>query len=306
MLGSLLGIRLASVGFLVTVLFATAIAVGVLCAGWNRWPHRRLGRSVSLVIAVATVVLTGGALANRQGSFYPTVGALVATAPTLPTPGRVPVRNGRGEVAAAWPQRPRGLQVYLPDGYRDPGLGAARFGVLEWLSGEPLDRSGLSDRLDAAIATDRLPPVVVLAVPSARQAVGVREWAIRTLRVRSDRAGWSVAGPVDGAECPLDVALRRSADYVAAAGPACRAGLPRAPTGRLDLLATAAEDRPADVGAADRLRAGPPPSIQVTEFLVDPSADRGRGASDPAVLEWLGARLPVPIAAPGGGSGVSG
>ncbi|MDN5917963.1 MAG: hypothetical protein L0I76_23185 [Pseudonocardia sp.] len=306
MLGNLLGIRLDSMRFLIAVLLGAVFSFGVLCLGWNRWPHRRLGRSVSLVLAVAGVVLTAGVLANRGGSFYPTVGALVATAPPLPMPGRVPVRTGRGEVVSVRSPQVGGLQVYLPAGYRDPGLAAARFGVLEWLSTVPLDRSGLAGRLDAAIAADRLPPVMVVAVPSGRDAGAVRQWAIRTLRARSDRAGWSVAGPVDGTGCPLEVALRRPADYAAAAGPACRARLPRIPTDRLDLLATATADRPAEVSAAKGLHASPPASIQVTEYVVDPSAAGGPGASDPAVLEWLGARLPAPIVGPEGHSGVHG
>ncbi|MET0191397.1 MAG: hypothetical protein ABW212_20525 [Pseudonocardia sediminis] len=297
-------VPLESTVVVVCVVAAAMLAVVVLAGGWNRWSHPGPGRAVSLLVAVAAVVATGGVLVNRAGGFYPTLGSLSSTPPGGVAPvTRVPVRTGRGRLTTLHPGHGLGdVEAYLPAAYSDPTLAKALFPAVVWTGG-PLAASPLPDRLDAAVDGDRMPPVVVLAAPGGRVR-GLRAVAGSLLRLRPDRDAWAVLGPVvapagegSGGRCPIDVALRAPADYAAATGRSCRQ-LPHDPR-PVHVLATALADRPDDVDAARRIGGASTPSAPVTIEIAP--AGTGAGAVLDDQLQWLGSHLAGPVVTGEGG-----
>ncbi|RZT88089.1 hypothetical protein EV383_5024 [Pseudonocardia sediminis] len=290
-------IPLESTVVVVCVVAVAMLAVVVLAGGWNRWSHPGPARAVSLLVAVAAVVATGGVLVNRAGGFYPTLGSLSATPPGGVVPvARVPVRTGRGRLTTLHPGHGLGdVEAYLPAAYSDPTLAQALFPTVVWTGG-PLSASPLPDRLDAAVDGDRMPPVVVLAAPGGRVR-GLRAVAGSLLRLRPDREAWAVVGPVSDGRCPVDVALRAPSDYAAATGRACRE-LPHDPRPS-QILATALADRPDDVGAARRIGGASTPSAPVGTEIVP--AGTGAGAVLDDQLQWLGSHLAGPVVTGEGG-----
>jgi enterochelin esterase-like enzyme len=170
---------------------AALVAVGVVPWRWDRWHRRRVGRTVSTVMAVVLVVVACGATVNRLGSFYPTLGSLIGTS-SNPADGTVVeagtggarlagtrgvrvarARDGHGTTVHLTLSGPRSrltrdVDVYLPADYDDPAAPGLRFPVVEWFPGFPgeprevMALFGLPQLLDDAIAQHRLPPVVVL------------------------------------------------------------------------------------------------------------------------------------------------
>ncbi|HEY2223124.1 MAG TPA: alpha/beta hydrolase-fold protein [Actinomycetospora sp.] len=157
---------------------------------WDAWSQRRLGRTVTVLVAVMAVVVACAAEVNRLGSFYPTLGALIGTSSDPSGGTDVEAGQDGDRLAATRPIRvsrsrgghgttehltltgrashlTRDVDVYLPPGYDDPDA-ALRFPIVEWFPGfpgEPREVSalfGLPAMLDDAIARDRMPPTVVI------------------------------------------------------------------------------------------------------------------------------------------------
>lgn len=252
----------------------------------------------------------------------------------------------------------RDVDVYLPAGYTAPDWAGFRFPVLEWIPhfpGEPRQVAtlyGLPELLDRQIASHRLPPVVVI-IPDPNgeprlahdsecvDAVGgpandtflsadIRKWALDTLRVRTDRAGWTVAGWSSGGYCALNLIVRHPQWFSAAAS---MSGYDVTPHdietgdlfhGRTDIehandVAANLREHPAPVrllatadGAAgderaalDRLHAAAGAPTELTTWLLNPAGHNLGAVREelPAVLDWLDAQLgnPVPPGAPPAG-----
>jgi hypothetical protein len=281
--------RLDLPGLVVALVVLALVLVALVPAGWRRWSWRRAGRTGSVVVAVLAVVVAAGAVVNRAGNFYPTVGALVPGAGTAPDAAALPgpARTGNGSVTTM--RGPHGpVAVYLPAGYSDdPGV---RYPALLWISDGPVGT--LPGLLDGAVAAGRIPPVVVV-VTRADDVARVRHWALGTLRVRPDRPAWALAGPPIGPPCAFDVGVAAPADYATVAGRVCDAPPPAGPEAR-ELLATAVDDSPADVAAADRVHTGASPDEQTTEYVFEATAPpESRLAAE---LQWIGGRLPGPVA----------
>jgi hypothetical protein len=248
-------------------------------------------------------VLAGAAAVNSAGDFYPTLDALVpatvtSTRPLAAAPAAGPDPAGHGRVVRlSLPGTPRPAVVYLPAAHRSANL---RFAVVHWVSDQPVDRSPLPALLDAGIRAGHLPPVVVVQTPDGVAAGALRRWATESLPVRTDRMAWALAGPPGSGVCALDAAHASSEVYAVAAGRACGRG-PAGPAPQ-QLLATALENRSADVGAADALHAQPPPGGQVTEYVFPPGEPADVRVA--AELQWIGGRLPDPVAEAAGGGDV--
>ncbi|WP_239028200.1 alpha/beta hydrolase [Pseudonocardia acidicola] len=313
------GFRLNTIWFVLGAVIVAAMLVVLVPMAWNRWRHRRLGRTTSVVFAVLATVLASGAAINRLGSFYPTLGTLVGTAVdngTDPPPaGGGPARSGPGtrvrlSMHDTSTGRERPVEVYLPTGYDDPTLAGVRYPAVEWLGGGGLDATGLPGLLDDAITAQRMPPTVVvmpdmISGNDDTLTDDVRTWALGALRVRADRAGWALAGPGAAGLCPLDVALRHARTYAAAAGTAtCGATAPpvaaSGPPQPLALLAIAGADQSGRVAALSRIQAAAAPPVQLSTYVfpAEVPAD-GPRARLPAMLDWLGRQLPGPVVLPG-------
>ena len=157
---------------------------------WDAWRRRRLGRCITVLVAVCVVVLACATEVNRLGSFYPTLGTLIGTSSDpaggsdleagpdgdrLAATRAVRVarsRSGHGTtvhltVTGQSSHLTRDVDVYLPPGYDDADA-ALRFPVIEWFPGfpgEPREVTalfGLPGILDDAIDHDRMPPAVVV------------------------------------------------------------------------------------------------------------------------------------------------
>ena len=168
-----------------TVGLLAVLAVTTVPWRWESWRHRRLGRTVTVLVAVSAVVLACSAEINRLGSFYPTLGTLIGTS-SDPAGGSDLEAGADGDQLAAARAfrvaRSRGghgttehlrlsgrvsglvrdVDVYLPPGYDDPNQ-AVRFPVVEWFPGfpgEPREVTalfGLPGLVDQAIARAQMP-----------------------------------------------------------------------------------------------------------------------------------------------------
>ena len=67
--------------FCVIAAAAATAAVVLVPWRWDAWRRRRLGRSVTVLVAVTAIVFACAAEVNRLGSFYPTLGTLIGTSP---------------------------------------------------------------------------------------------------------------------------------------------------------------------------------------------------------------------------------
>ncbi|TNC26888.1 alpha/beta hydrolase [Amycolatopsis alkalitolerans] len=265
--------------------------------------------------------------------------------------------NGQGSllhltVTGARTHLTRDVDVYLPAGYTSPGYAGFRFPAIEWIPhfpGEPRQVAtlyGLPDLLDKAIASHRLPPtVVIIADPNGEprlthdsecvDAVGgpandtflsadLRSWAYRTLRVRTDREGWAIAGWSSGGYCALNLTVRHPQWFAAAVSMSGYDATPRdVETGDLfhgrrdiqhanDVSATLREHPSAvrllvtadgsagdERAALERLRAAAAPPVELTTWTLAPAGHNLAAVREelPAVLDWLDTQLGNPVPA---------
>ena len=130
--------------------------------------------------------------------------------------------------------------VYLPAGYTDPKQAKRRYPVIETFHGYPgrpeqwLDSMAIGEVLDEQVALARMSPAIVIApeleIPPGRDTecvdagtagpametwltTDVPNWAVRTLRVRLDRASWDAAGLSAGGWCAAMAALLHPARF---------------------------------------------------------------------------------------------
>jgi enterochelin esterase-like enzyme len=135
----------------------------------------------------------------------------------------------------------RDVDVYLPAAYTDPKYAGKKFPVVEWFHGfpgEPREVVALfkvPELFDTAIANGTLPPTVVI-IPDINGeprlthdeesvdavhgkatdtflSADVRSWAVKTFRVRKDRAGWALAGWSSGGYTALNFLFRHPQWY---------------------------------------------------------------------------------------------
>ena len=245
----------------------------------------------------------------------------------------------------------RDVDVYLPSVYTSPDWAGVKFPVIEWIPhfpGEPRQVAtlyGLPELLDKQIATHRMPPTVVI-VPDPNgeprlthdtecvDAVGgapndtylsadIRSWATKTLKVRSDRQGWAIAGWSSGGYCSLNLALRHPQWYGTAVSMSGydttpddlvtgdlfhgKADIKRANDvsvnlkehpSPLRLLACADSTANDEVAALDRMRAAATAPVQLTTWTFTAQGHNLGAVKNelPAVLNWIAEQLGNPVA----------
>lgn len=313
------------------------VAVVLVAVCWDRRRHRAGTRTATALVAVLSVATACAATANLLGDFYPTLGSVLGSSPN---PGEGTVADIGPDGVGLAGARPvladrsahghgstvhlvlhgtrsgvtRDADVYLPAGYTDPANADLSYPVVEWLPGfpgEPREVAALfrvPDLIDAAIATHRIPPAIVI-VPDingeprfahdeecvdADRGVAddtylttdLRAWARATLRIRPERTAWALSGWSSGGYCAMNLALRHPDLYGVAIS---QSGYDRTPNdlitgdlfhGRADLLAAN------DVTAL--LREHPAPlDILATASADEPderaAIDRIRAAAAPPV-----------------------
>jgi S-formylglutathione hydrolase FrmB len=244
----------------------------------------------------------------------------------------------------------RDADVYLPSAYTAADWAGVKFPVIEWIPhfpGEPRQVAtlyGLPELLDQQIATHRMPPtVVIIPDPNGEprlthdtecvDSVGgsandtylsadVHSWAKQTLRIRTDRQGWAIAGWSSGGYCALNLAVRHPQWYATAASMSGYDATPddlvtgdlfhgrkdiqsandvsvnlRQHPNPLQLLACADPTAPDEVAALDRMRAAATPPEQLTTWKF-PARGHNLAAVKaelPAVLNWISEQLGNPI-----------
>lgn len=174
-----------------------ALAVVAVPWTWDRWRSAtaaRLSRSALVLLATASLVVTGLLFVNAQGGFFPTVSSLltgrggtvtvgkdgVVQQVTEPTAAPVDLavaaqRRARGHgavvqvtITGARSGVTRAGAVYLPAAYFAADHHQARFPVVELLSGSPgspaqsLHELRLAPTLDQLILTGVMAPTVVV------------------------------------------------------------------------------------------------------------------------------------------------
>ena len=151
----------------------------------------------------------------------------------------------------------------------------------------------------------------------------IRTWALSRLRIRDDRSGWALAGWSTGGYCAMNLALRHPTWYgTSASQSGYDATAQDATTGDLfagredlrlannvtellrshpvplGLLVAASAAERDEQEAAERIHLAATPPIDLTRITFPGgghNTDAVR-AQLPTILDWLGARLPAPIA----------
>ena len=385
--GSGLGLHASAIrlddGALVAGLAVLAVLAVILVAVfWDAGRRRLRIRLATALLAVLAVLGACAATANLLGGFYPTLGSLLGSSPN---PGEGTVADIGPDGAGLAAVRPllvarsaqghgstlhlvlhgarsgitRDADVYLPVGYTDASNARQDYPVVEWLPGfpgEPREVASLfrvPDLIDAAIATHRMPPAIVImpdingeprfghdeecvdadrgVADDTYLSTDVHDWARATLRVRPERTAWALSGWSSGGYCALNLALRHPDLYGVAVS---QSGYDRTPDdvvtgdlfhGRadliaandvvaqlrghpapLDILATAGADETDERAALDRIRAAAAPPV-TAELRVFPGGGHNQsavGAQLPALIDWLGGRLPAPHVDEPPGAGV--
>ena len=206
-------------------LAAVLLTAVLLAAGWDR--ARAPGRTGLVVLSVLSVVAAVGVQVNRLTEIFPgVVGDKAGGSQLL----RVTVPG-----ALTLP-----MYVYLPAAYR---TGADRYPVITVFHGFPgtpefwLRDLDAQSTLDREIAAGRMAPTVVLFPSQTPDALRDTECTdlrdgpraetylsadvpafVKThYRVRTDQAGWGLAGYSAGAFCAINLLLRHPDKYAAAA-----------------------------------------------------------------------------------------
>jgi enterochelin esterase-like enzyme len=206
-------------------LAAVLLTAVLLAAGWNR--ARAIGRTGLVVLSVVSVVVASGLQVNRLTEIFPSVVKDAGGGSQLL---RVTVHG-----ALTLP-----MYVYLPAAYR---TGDDRYPVITVFHGFPgtpefwLRDLDAQSTLDREIAAGRMAPTVVLfpdQTPDALRdtectdlrggpqaetflTVDVPAFVRAHYRVRTDQAGWGLAGYSAGAFCAINLLLRHPGQYAAAA-----------------------------------------------------------------------------------------
>ncbi|MEV4701848.1 alpha/beta hydrolase-fold protein [Actinoplanes sp. NPDC049316] len=234
-----------------TELLALALAV-VSAAGlgllWGagRGHARMAVRAAAVLACLLTASATAAVWVNRQVDAYPTWSSLAGSgnaADSVATPAD-PAGAGR-IVSMTVPGKVSGLSlplyVYLPAAYaKQPGT---RFPVVEALHGYPgtplqwFHKMHVAAVLDSEMAAARMAPTVVvfpyqtpdtmLDTECTNLVNGPQTETLLTVdvpaavrarfHVRTDAAGWGLAGYSAGGYCATDLLLRHPGEYAAAA-----------------------------------------------------------------------------------------
>ncbi|KDN16606.1 alpha/beta hydrolase [Amycolatopsis rifamycinica] len=184
-------IRLDSPITMSIVVAVTLLAIIAVPLFWERWKRKLLWRTVTILGAVVSIVVTTGLTGNLIGGFFPTVGSLLGTGvyaadsidaetsangenlEVVREVGTAHAKEGKGtvvhmKVTGRRTKLTRDVTVYLPPQYFDPAYKSLKFPAIEWIPNYPsgpevvTDGYKLPDQLDAAIAKRALPPVVVI------------------------------------------------------------------------------------------------------------------------------------------------
>ncbi|WP_086843790.1 alpha/beta hydrolase [Amycolatopsis kentuckyensis] len=178
-------IRLDSPITMGIVVAVTLLAIIAIPLFWERWKRKLLWRTVTILCAVVSIVVTTGLAGNMIGGFFPTLGSLLGTGvyaadsidaenpEVVREVGAAHAKEGKGtvltkKVTGRRTKLVRDVTLYLPPQYFDPAYKNLRFPVIEWIPNYPsgpevvTDGYKLPEQLDAAIAKRVLPPVVVL------------------------------------------------------------------------------------------------------------------------------------------------
>ncbi|MDX3188690.1 alpha/beta hydrolase-fold protein [Streptomyces sp. MN03-5084-2B] len=184
-------IRLDSPITMIIVVAVTILAIVAIPLFWERWKRKLLGRSVTILAAVVSIVVTTGLTGNMIGGFFPTLGSLLGTGvyaansidaetagndenpEVVRDVGAARAKEGKGtvvnkKVTGRRTKLVRDVTLYLPPQYFDPAYKHLKFPAIEWIPNYPsgpevvTDGYKLPEQLDAAIAKHVLPPVVVL------------------------------------------------------------------------------------------------------------------------------------------------
>ncbi len=177
-----------TMGIVVAVALLTIIAIPLF---WERWKRKLLWRTVTILCAVVSIVVTTGLAGNMIGGFFPTLGSLLGTGvyaaesidaetsangenlDLVRDVGAAHAKDGKGtvvhmKVTGRRTKLTRDVTVYLPPQYFDPAYKSLKFPAIEWIPNYPsgpevvTDGYKLPEQLDAAIAKRVLPPVVVI------------------------------------------------------------------------------------------------------------------------------------------------
>ncbi|MEV4349914.1 alpha/beta hydrolase-fold protein [Actinoplanes sp. NPDC049596] len=211
-------------------LAAVLLTAVALAAFWNRL--RWIGRSLLALLSVVSVVAAVGIQLN----------ALTETFPTATAAGPVSHDTGASQLFAVTVpgHLTVPMYVYLPAGYHNSTI---RYPVIEAFHGVPgtpqywVHKLNVKSTLDTEIAAGRMAPTVVLfpqqspsptldtectdlrGGPQAETflTVDVPAYARAHYRIRTDRAGWGLAGYSAGAFCAINLTLRHPGQFAAGA-----------------------------------------------------------------------------------------
>jgi enterochelin esterase-like enzyme len=192
--------QITSESFVIAMCVVAVLAIIAVPLLWDWWPWRKTGRAVTVLLAAALALFSGGVAINAQGDFFPTWTSLVGgddsglasgsngvVGDLGQTHGRDLVqrelqryahltRRGNGVVvrenfAGAKSHLTRPGAVYLPAAYFSRRADNVEFPVIEFLSGSPGDPAGelrnlrIAQYLDEEIHAHRMPPTVAV-IPS--------------------------------------------------------------------------------------------------------------------------------------------
>lgn len=241
----------------VTILAAVAGAAGTgwgwdHARGWWRWPVR----AVALVLCAGLSLASAGIGVNHELRLYPTWGSIASggrgDAGPVPQPAAASAQPSadpggseivRFTVAGHASHITMSALAYLPAGYRSAANASRRYPVIEAFDGFPgspnywVKTMRVQEVLDREIAAGRMAPTVVVLPYQTRDAavdtecvdavggakfdtflaVDVPAAVVAQFRVRTDRAAWGTIGTSTGGFCAVNLALRHTGRYAAAA-----------------------------------------------------------------------------------------
>lgn len=223
------------------------LALMAFTAGVALWRvHRLVLRVVWGLVVVGCVLVSGLAVLNVRGAYYPTAGSLIG-APLPPVgsadvlgwrPAAGPLPELGSLVSVSIPSdssefMPRSAWVYVPPAWFGPDRSSLP--VVELLHGTPGSPSDWARKGEAQLTADRyanqhngVAPVLIMpdihGTGTATADSGcvdgrlgnidrylssdVPRWAVRTLGVSANRSRWVIGGLSEGGTCSVNIALR--------------------------------------------------------------------------------------------------